>query len=229
MAGDDRPFQAATDGGLVGKGTQKPNLGGRKAGSLHTARRPEWVKEITDYQRRSGVADDHFLAPGPGGAKGGGPGKDWDGELRYSRVPVFDPDLLLEHTVGGVFLRDEDRALYEEMLRLQGLGSNTETGVPYTEDEIMAIGTYVLSTPPPRCTHPADAENLKKSNKRLTKQVSMIMKLFRSDDKMSQILTQLESQPEFGSGSGSGGCGDDESDDDEDGGEDEDDKEDADS
>ncbi|GKE98752.1 hypothetical protein Tco_0022103 [Tanacetum coccineum] len=25
------------------------------------------------------------------------------------------------------------------MLRLQGLGSNTETGVPYTEDEIMAI------------------------------------------------------------------------------------------
>ncbi|GJX54386.1 retrotransposon protein, putative, ty3-gypsy subclass [Tanacetum coccineum] len=33
------------------------------------------------------------------------------------------------HTVGGVFLRDEDRALYEEMLKLQGLGSNTETGV----------------------------------------------------------------------------------------------------
>ncbi|GKC47025.1 hypothetical protein Tco_1064747, partial [Tanacetum coccineum] len=26
-----------------------------------------------------------------------------------------------------------------EMLRLQDLGSNTETGVPYTEDEIMAI------------------------------------------------------------------------------------------
>ncbi|GKF66306.1 hypothetical protein Tco_0192823 [Tanacetum coccineum] len=25
------------------------------------------------------------------------------------------------------------------MLRLQGLGSNTETGVPYTKDEIMAI------------------------------------------------------------------------------------------
>ncbi|GJS03117.1 putative RNA-directed DNA polymerase, eukaryota, reverse transcriptase zinc-binding domain protein [Tanacetum coccineum] len=27
----------------------------------------------------------------------------------------------------------------DELLRLQGLGSNTETGVPYTEDEIMAI------------------------------------------------------------------------------------------
>ncbi|GJZ52527.1 retrotransposon protein, putative, ty3-gypsy subclass [Tanacetum coccineum] len=43
------------------------------------------------------------------------------------------------HTVGGVFLRDEDRAIYKEMLRLQGLGSNTETGVPYTKDKIMAI------------------------------------------------------------------------------------------
>nr|GEY96170.1 hypothetical protein [Tanacetum cinerariifolium] len=57
--------------------------------------------------------------------------------------------------------------------------------------------------------------------------------LFSSDDKMSQMLTQLESQPEFGSGSGSGLCGDDEPGDDEDGGEDEDededDEEDADS
>ncbi|GJZ52528.1 hypothetical protein Tco_0607043 [Tanacetum coccineum] len=77
--------------------------------------------------------------------------------------------------------------------------------------------------PLPRCTLPADVEKLKKSNKRITKQVSMIMKLFRSDDKMSQMLTQLDSQPEFGSGSGSGGCGDDEPGDDEDGGEDEED------
>ncbi|GJY89840.1 hypothetical protein Tco_0505036, partial [Tanacetum coccineum] len=42
----------------------------------------------------------------------------------------------------------------------------------------------------------------------------------RSDDKFSQMLTQLESQPEIGGGSGSGGCGDDEPGDDEDGGED---------
>ncbi|GKD61462.1 hypothetical protein Tco_1298971 [Tanacetum coccineum] len=131
------------------------------------------------------------------------------------------------------------------MLRLQGLGSNTETGMPYTEDEIMAIvrkgkqrghllgvgrvlpgqGTDVLSPPPPpsRCTHNSDVVKLKKSNKLQTKYVNMIMKLFRSDDKMSQMLTQLQSQPEFGSGSGSGPCGDDESGDDEDGGEDEED------
>nr|GFC99338.1 hypothetical protein [Tanacetum cinerariifolium] len=38
----------------------------------------------------------------------------------------------------------------------------------------------------------------------------MFMRLFRSDDKFSQMLTQLESQPEYGGGSGSGGCGDDE-------------------
>nr|GEV56916.1 hypothetical protein [Tanacetum cinerariifolium] len=57
----------------------------------------------------------------------------------------------LTYTVGGVFLNPEDRALYDEMLRLQGRGSNT-----------------------PR------------------------------------MLTQLESQSEYGSGSGIGGCGDDE-------------------
>ncbi|GKG30772.1 hypothetical protein Tco_0423260, partial [Tanacetum coccineum] len=55
----------------------------------------------------------------------------------------------------------------------------------------------VLSPPPPRCMHNSDVVKLKKSNKLLTKQVSMIMKLFRSDDKMSQMLMQLESQPEF--------------------------------
>ncbi|GKB19031.1 hypothetical protein Tco_0852954 [Tanacetum coccineum] len=57
----------------------------------------------------------------------------------------------------------------------------------------------------------------------LTKQVNMFMRLFRSDDKFSQMLNQFESQPEYGGGSGSGGCGDDEPGDDEDGGEDEDD------
>ncbi|GJW62801.1 hypothetical protein Tco_0112136, partial [Tanacetum coccineum] len=48
-----------------------------------------------------------------------------------------------------------------------------------------------------------------------------------SDDKFSQMLTQLESQPEIGGGSGSGGCGDDEPGDDEDGGEDGEDEDDS--
>ncbi|GKC36102.1 hypothetical protein Tco_1048486, partial [Tanacetum coccineum] len=137
--------------------------------------------------------------------------------------PSLIQTFFMTHTVGGVFLRDEDPALYEEMLRLQGLGSNTPSGVPYTEDEIMAIvrrgkqqghipsvgrvvpghGTDVLSPPQPPCTHSSDVVELQKSNKLLTKQ--------------------------FGSASKSDGCGDDEPGDDEDGGEDEEDDEDADS
>nr|GEU61495.1 hypothetical protein [Tanacetum cinerariifolium] len=48
------------------------------------------------------------------------------------------------------------------------------------------------------------------------------MKLFRSDDKFSQMLTQLESQPEYGGGSASGGCRDDDPGDNENGDEDRD-------
>ncbi|GKD65623.1 hypothetical protein Tco_1307731 [Tanacetum coccineum] len=39
----------------------------------------------------------------------------------------------------------------DEMLRLQGLGSNTEMGVPYTEDEIMAIVRGGVTISFPRC------------------------------------------------------------------------------
>ncbi|GJS31279.1 hypothetical protein Tco_0491899 [Tanacetum coccineum] len=125
------------------------------------------------------------------------------------------------------------------------------SGVPYTDEEINAmarkgkqrghlpgVGRVLPGRardvlippppPPPQCTHNSgDVEKLKKKNKYLTKQVNLMMKLFRSDDKFSQMLTQYESTPEFGSGSG--GCGDDEIADDEDGGEDEEDEEDGDS
>nr|GEU93351.1 hypothetical protein [Tanacetum cinerariifolium] len=53
------------------------------------------------------------------------------------------------------------------------------------------------------------------------------LRLFRSDEKFSQMLRQLESQPEYGGSSGSGGCGDDEPGDDKDGGKDEEDKDDS--
>ncbi|GJZ45083.1 reverse transcriptase domain-containing protein [Tanacetum coccineum] len=159
--------------------------------------------------------------------------------------PSLIHTFFLTHTVNGVFLNPEDKALYDEMLRLQGLGSNTPTGVPYTEDEIMAIvrggkqrghipgvgrvlpGQGTVIPPPSQSTHSADIARLKKREKRLTKQVNMFMRLFRSDDKFSQMLTQLESQPEYGGGSGSGGCGDDEPGDDEDGDEDEEDEDDS--
>ncbi|GKB11489.1 hypothetical protein Tco_0845412 [Tanacetum coccineum] len=142
------------------------------------------------------------------------------------------------HTVDGVFLRDEERRLYEGMLRLQGLGPNTPTGVPYTDDEIMAIvrqgkqrgnlpdvGTVLVrqgrDVLEPRCTHTADVDELKRTNKQLKKQMDMIMKVVRSDDNMSQLLMQLQSQNDVGSCSESGGGGDDE-DEDEDADDDED-------
>nr|GEZ05678.1 hypothetical protein [Tanacetum cinerariifolium] len=110
------------------------------------------------------------------------------------------------------------------MLRLQALGSNTPSGVPYIKEEINALARkgkqrghlpgvgMVLSgratdviIPPPLCprlnarTTPA----MSKSSKRRT--------------------NQYESTPEFGNASGSGECGDDDMASDEDGGEDEED------
>nr|GEZ18741.1 hypothetical protein [Tanacetum cinerariifolium] len=153
--------------------------------------------------------------------------------------PSLIHTFFLTHTVAGVFLNPEDKALYDEMLRLQDLGSNTLTGVHYTKDEIMAIvrggkqrghipgvgrvlpGEGTVIPPPSQGTHSADIARLKKREKLLTKQVNMFMRLLRSDNKFSQMLTLLESQPEYGGGSGSGGCEDDEPGDDEDGDEDE--------
>ncbi|GJT71155.1 transmembrane protein 45B-like protein [Tanacetum coccineum] len=63
----------------------------------------------------------------------------WMESSATREYPSLIHTFFLTHTVNDVFLNLEDKALYEEMLRLQGLGSNTETGVPYTEDEIMAI------------------------------------------------------------------------------------------
>ncbi|GJS78137.1 retrotransposon gag domain, retroviral aspartyl protease [Tanacetum coccineum] len=81
--------------------------------------------------------------------------------------------------------------------------SNMPSGVPYTDDEINAQ----VRGGKQRGTFP----------------------VVRSDDKFSQILTQLESQPQVGSGSGSGGGGDDESGEDEDADDHEDTDEDEDS
>ncbi|GJU46178.1 RlpA-like double-psi beta-barrel domain-containing protein [Tanacetum coccineum] len=85
-------------------------------------------------------------------------------------------------------------------------------------------GRDVFVSPEPRCTHTADVDELKGTNKQLKKQMDMIMKVVRSDDKMSQLLTQLQSQHEVDSGSGSDAGGDDEPGDNEDAGEEDDDR-----
>ncbi|GJR40771.1 hypothetical protein Tco_1216455 [Tanacetum coccineum] len=119
--------------------------------------------------------------------------------------PSLIHTFFLTHTVNDVFLNLEDKALYEEMLRRQGLGSNIETGVPYTEDEIIAI--------------------VRGGKQR--GHIPGVGRLFKSDDKFSQMLNQLESQPEIGGGTGSGGRGDDEQGDDEDDDEDGEDEDDS--
>nr|GFA21649.1 hypothetical protein [Tanacetum cinerariifolium] len=151
------------------------------------------------------------------------------------------------HAVNGVFTRDKDRAIYEEMLRLQALGSNTPSGVPYTEEEINAWlewassgGTFLvlvgycrdgpqMSSFRPLCPRLNARTTLTMLNEYLTKQMNLMMKLFRSDDKFSQMLNQDESTPKFGNANGNGGCEDDEMASDEDGGENEEDEEDGDS
>nr|GFC61212.1 hypothetical protein [Tanacetum cinerariifolium] len=91
------------------------------------------------------------------------------------------------------------------MLRLQGLGSNTLSGVPYTEEEINAW----LERASTGGTFP------------------MLVGYCRDGPQMSSVSPRLSARttPPIGSG----GCGDDEMADDEDGGEDEEDEEDGDS
>ncbi|GKF82888.1 hypothetical protein Tco_0244544, partial [Tanacetum coccineum] len=105
---------------------------------------------------------------------------------------------------------DEERLLFvKEMMRLKDLGPNTPTDVPYTKDEIMAmvhqgkqrghipsVGRVlaghdrdILTIPEPRCTYTVDVNEVKKENNQLRKEINMLMKVVRSDDKMSQRLT----------------------------------------
>nr|GEV37203.1 putative reverse transcriptase domain-containing protein [Tanacetum cinerariifolium] len=170
----------------------------------------------------------------------------WMESSATREYPSLIYTFFVTHTVNGVFTCDEDRAIY-------ALGSNTPSGVPYTEEEINALAQkgkqqrHLLSvgrvlpgratdvlipppSPPPQCTHNSgDVEMLEKKNKYLTKQVNLMMKLFRSDDKFSQMLNQYELTLEFGNASGSGGCRDDEMASDEDGGKNEEDEEDGES
>nr|GEY31050.1 hypothetical protein [Tanacetum cinerariifolium] len=46
--------------------------------------------------------------------------------------PSLIHTFFVTHTINGVFMRDEDRAIYEQMLRLQALGSKTPSG--YCQD-----------------------------------------------------------------------------------------------
>ncbi|GKD15604.1 hypothetical protein Tco_1200011 [Tanacetum coccineum] len=99
--------------------------------------------------------------------------------------PSLIHTFFLTHTVNGVFLNPEDKALYEDA-EAQGLGSNTNTDM-----------CTVHSTSPP-CNALLLMSLSSKERNVLTRQGEPFHESIRSDDKLPQMLTQLESQPEIG-------------------------------
>nr|GEX39056.1 hypothetical protein [Tanacetum cinerariifolium] len=138
--------------------------------------------------------------------------------------PSLIHTFLLTHSVGGVFLNPVDKSLYDEIMAIVH-GGKQRGHISGVGRVFPGQGTVIPL--PSQSTHSVDIARLKKSKKRLMKKVNMFIRLFRSDEKFSQMLRQLKSQHEYGGGSGSGGCGDDEPEDDKDGDEDEEDKDDS--
>nr|GEV39541.1 hypothetical protein [Tanacetum cinerariifolium] len=114
------------------------------------------------------------------------------------------------------------------MIRLRDLGANTQMGAPYTEDQIMVVvrkgkqrghipgvGRVLVGQDrdaifinEPRVTYTdADVDEIIEDNKRLKKELDLLRTVVRSDDRMSLLLTQLESQHEVGGGKGVAGAG----------------------
>ncbi|GJY35371.1 hypothetical protein Tco_0420749, partial [Tanacetum coccineum] len=124
----------------------------------------------------------------------------WQSTQTLSYDSVFDYSLLLNHY---------DNAMPNTPVNMEGKSSNGAAEVRGTSTADLTTITSLLPS------RPIDTPPY------IAGEVNLMMKLFRSDDKFSQMLTQYESTTEFGSGSG--GCGDDEIADDQDGGEDEED------
>nr|GEU58570.1 hypothetical protein [Tanacetum cinerariifolium] len=99
------------------------------------------------------------------------------------------------HTYGGKFVQDEEQVQYGR----DAISINEPRGM-YTD---------------------ADIDEIKQDSKRLRKELDFLRTVVRSDYRMSQLLTQLESQHEVGGGSENDGGGDDEPGGDEDTGGDE--------
>ncbi|GJT23255.1 reverse transcriptase domain-containing protein [Tanacetum coccineum] len=225
--------------GNRGKGTRKPNLGGRRAGRQHTRQetRNLGLKAITD---KSGpvliqfeFGDRETLMPlgehaahwanylgelvqelplhypswrqVPAEQKAGvmaqiGTQFDMRPHMESDRWPLIYAAIQqhLQKIYNGKkaalkerqWIPDSNETYDLDRIRLshpsyisKGLGSNTETGVPYTEDEIMAIvregkqrghipgvgrvlpGQGTVIPPPPPCMHYSDVVKLKKREK----------------------------------------------------------------
>nr|GEY58840.1 F-box domain, leucine-rich repeat domain, L domain-like protein [Tanacetum cinerariifolium] len=122
--------------------------------------------------------------------------------------PSLIDTFFVAHTINGEFLRDEDRRIYEEMRRLEAIGT-------YTDDEINRLAKggkqqghipSVGRVLPARATASPSTPAHESTLTSLQKKVDFMMSLFKSDSKYSDMFSQFEP----GSASGSGGCGDDE-------------------
>ncbi|GJW65271.1 hypothetical protein Tco_0117155 [Tanacetum coccineum] len=164
--GGDRssPFQPDTTGcggclGNRGKGTRKPQFGGphRRAGMQHTCQETRNLRLKAIMDKSGPVTIQQHLQKIYNGKKAALKERHWipdsDGTYDLERIRLSRPSHISEvnwdaqigfwndpRTVPGLpKINKTGQKEEDEMLRLQGLGSNTETGVPYTEDEIMAI------------------------------------------------------------------------------------------
>ncbi|GJX04432.1 hypothetical protein Tco_0190348 [Tanacetum coccineum] len=140
-------------------------------------------------------------------------------EMRHAsdtqEYPLLIDTFWRTHTVDGVFPKDVDRRIYEEIIRLKATGE-------YTEDEINALVRGgkphghipgVRRVLPSRATSRPSMSAPDKLLKSMHRKVDFMMSLFRSNSKYSDMFNEFES----GGASGSGGCGDvEESSDDED-------------
>ncbi|GJY46688.1 hypothetical protein Tco_0435751 [Tanacetum coccineum] len=235
--GDDRPppYQVPTGcGGCLGnrgKGTRKPNLGGRRAGRPHTRQetRNLGLKAITDKSGPGVALALPFLAPNVAGAEGGGRGKDW-GKHSLTCVPN------MEITTAGHKLYGASSSDCKKINNGKKAAHQKERYWCFLKSE----GTYDWSDSARK--FPQHFEHIDSSVEHLMCPTLRMRSwplfagassggtfpvLDGSDDKFSQMLNQLESQPEYGGGSGNGGCGNDEPGVDEDGGEDEEDEDDS--
>nr|GEY47747.1 F-box domain, leucine-rich repeat domain, L domain-like protein [Tanacetum cinerariifolium] len=124
------------------------------------------------------------------------------------QYPSLIDTFFVAHTVNEEFLQDEDRRIYEEMRRLEAMGT-------YNDDEINRLArggkqqghiAGVGRVLPARATASPSTPAHDSTLNSLHKKVDFMTSIFKSDSKYSDMFSQFES----GGASGSGGRGDEE-------------------
>nr|GEX44628.1 F-box domain, leucine-rich repeat domain, L domain-like protein [Tanacetum cinerariifolium] len=105
--------------------------------------------------------------------------------------PSLIDTFFVAHTVNGEFLRDEDRHIYEEMRRLEAMGT-------YTDDEINRLARggkqrgYIAGVGrvfPTRATASPSTPAHDCTLNSLHKKVDFMMSIFKSDSKYSDMFS----------------------------------------